>query len=331
MKKLFIFSYVSNMSYSFEQNIKKLSYSPTDYIKEWSQEEVIINNKYTIENRCICNIKLKIAHLCRNEITGKVALLGSSCVQKILGLNKDKRKAIEIAKRNNERLFEKGIYIEITDFSKYVLDVLRDYMRNSDIQDVIKWLDMYKTNPIMLAVIQDVYDQKQYQRQEAAKKEVQRQEEAAKKEVQRQEEAAKKEAQRHLREAQIQKENAQQEIERQQEAAKKEVQRQIEAIEREELRQLDIQRELEEERERQLEKELWINSIEKKRKHMDNPDTTKILLYDQENREKIDKNNTCHCLLKNNEICRCSKPNFKLSHIPPYEDCSYCYKWKCRC
>jgi menaquinone-dependent protoporphyrinogen IX oxidase len=89
--------------------------------------------------------------------------MGSDCVKKILGLNEHTGKATEIAKKNNIRLFEKGVYIDITDLSQYVLDVLRDYMQQSSIQYIKRWMDMYKTNPIMLAVIQSVYEEKQQQ------------------------------------------------------------------------------------------------------------------------------------------------------------------------
>lgn len=151
------------MSYSFENNLKRLSQSPIDYKKEWSQEEIVTNDTQTSENRCICNRPIKIAHVCRNEINGNVVKMGSSCVKKILGLDEDTGKAKELAKKNNIRLFEKGVYIDITDLSKYVLDVLRDYMRRSSIQDIKRWMDMYKTNPIMLAVIESVYKEKHQQ------------------------------------------------------------------------------------------------------------------------------------------------------------------------
>jgi len=288
-----VFFCISKMSYSFETNLKKLSHSQIDYIKEWYQEEVIINDTSSSEHRCICNRCIKIAHICRNEVNGNVVKMGTACVKKI-GLEHNTSRAREVARDNIIRLFGNGVYEDITDMSQYVFDVLRDYMLCKPIEDIIRWMDMYKTNPVMLAVIQKVYNQKQQQNQQ----------ELSTKEAQRQKEIVEKEAQR-------QKEIAQQK--------------------EKEVREAQIQREVEEERERQLEKELWIQSIETNRKRMDNPDIDKIRLYDQDNRKKNDKKNTCHCLLKNNEICRCSKPRFKLSHILPYEDCSSCYKWKCRC
>jgi hypothetical protein len=235
--------------------------------------------------------------------------MGSSCVKKILGLDDDTGKAKEIAKKNNIRLFEKGVYIDITNLSQYVLDVLCDYMRHTSIQEILKWMDMYKTNPIMLAVIQSVYEEKHRQ------------------ELRRQKEAAEKEAQRLLSEKHRQKEASELEnnVKIQNELNLKRV------AEQEEQMRLNVQREAEEEIEKQLDSLLWIEFLELKRKRMDDPDIVKRKIYDQERREQMEKDDTCQCLLKNSEICRCSAPRFKLSHIPPYEDCLLCYKYKCRC
>jgi hypothetical protein len=195
------------MSYSFEDNLKKLSYSPIDYKKEWSIEEIVSNDGRSTENRCICNRHIKTEYICRNEINGNVIIMGSSCVKKILGLDEDTGKAKEIAKKNNIRLFEKGLYIEISDLSQYVLDVLRDYMRYTCIQEILKWMDMYEKNPIMLAVIQSVYQEKLHQ-------ELRLQKEAAEEEERKHKEAAEKEEHRLLSEKMRQKKAAKKEEER---------------------------------------------------------------------------------------------------------------------
>jgi hypothetical protein len=98
------------MSYNFEENIKKLSYSNNidDIPHEW-----LFLGDNSGEDRCICNRSIKNCYYFYNIITKKFITAGSSCQKK---LKLSIKKPIDIETIID---FEKGDYKEIKDFVAY--------------------------------------------------------------------------------------------------------------------------------------------------------------------------------------------------------------------
>lgn len=313
------------MSIKYIENVRALSSSSTDFLKEWVIEDFSVKNEGTIESRCICQRVIKNIYTCRNIVTLQMVKMGTECVKQILN-QKIGKKTQGIIKKNNINMFTSGVYINIDNMSQYVIDVIRDFISKLLLVDIKHWLDIYKDHVVFLPIIQDIYNTKLY--------DIERQAILDREQYQRQQ----------LHREQYEKERQDKEI-RDKEIYKR-LQHEREQLEKytqikneEMLKQFKIQtqeKEIQQQREKEeilfIREELKRESTE--RVNMENEDNFKYKIrvkYDNESRMNCNDSSSCKCHLKYTEICKCASPMFKISHIPPYLQCNHCWSWKCRC
>jgi hypothetical protein len=317
------------MAYKFDENLKTLSAPGENYKSQWLVELYTYNTSASATDLCICQRKIKHCFFVRNSINGNLVKMGTTCVKDILV--QDVRNDANTRQRMKKHIiymFEKGVYIEIHDLYDYVIKVIIDYMSSiTNIEELNRFIIIYRANPIILPLLQNIYNTKY---EEIVRKQ-QIEEERRQREIERQQQIEEERRQREMERNRIEEERRQREIERNR-------------IEEEKKRRAIEEKRILEEKQREIQRvnhEIYIQRMvkyeeeEKLRKQKQQEIQKKIDEEEREYREfqkeiKEKNRKVCDCGLKCVDECICETPIWNINKITSNMYCKRCDKWKCR-
>lgn len=324
------------MAYKYDDNLKALSAPGENYKSQWLVELYTHNTSASATDLCICQRKIKHCFIVRNEINGNMVKMGTTCVKDILV--QDVKNDANTRKRMKNHIiymFEKGVYIEIHDLHDYVIKVIIDYMSTiTKIEEFNRLLITYRANPIILPLLQKLYDTKHLEIERQQKIDEERRQYQLARDNEERIRILKLEEQHRLKEAEL---------------LRIKEEKRLKEVEQKRLNEEKKQKEMEEkrlleEKNREIQRinqELYIQRM--KKYQAEEEERQKIYIEqrrikDEINREKNEfqkqyqENNTkvCECGLKCINECSCDNPKWVTDRLTTQIRCTKCDSWKCR-
>lgn len=288
------------MAYKFDDNLKDLSVPGENYKSQWLVEFYTHNTSASATDVCICQRQIKYCFFVRNSMNGNMVKMGSKCVKSILSQDvSDNANTREKMKKHIIYMFDRGLYIEINDLHEYVICVIIDYISNiTSISELKQLLLRYNNNPIILPLIQNIYNKK-YQ------------------EIIRDQQLEEERRQREIERNRLEEEKKRQAIDKKRILEEK--QQEIRRANHEIYIQRMLKYEAEEKIRKQKEVEIQKKIDEEEREYRE---------FQKEIKEK--KKKVCECGLKCIYECTCETPIWEINKLTSNMYCKRCNMWKCR-